>query len=125
MSPSLQFIPGFASTYWPPYPPGGSMSSQHLIHTLRLVALIEGLSWLALIGTMIFEGFTGQHEPVSWAGRVHGGLFTVFALVLFWAWRQLAWSRKFALLIGFSSIAPFGFLFADPFLRRKLAELEQ
>ena len=98
------------------------MKKKKYIQVLRLVALIEGLSWLALIAAMIYRAQTGHHDPVSWAGRVHGGLFCIFSLTLYLTWLEAQWSYRFALLIGLSSIVPLGFLFADPHLKRKLAE---
>ncbi|MGJ8723073.1 MAG: DUF3817 domain-containing protein [Roseibacillus sp.] len=98
------------------------MTARKHIQALRLVALIEGLSWLVLIGAMVYRSQTGDHEPVAWTGRVHGGLFCLFALVLFLAWLEAKWTLLFAFLIGLSSLIPLGFLFADPFLRKKLSE---
>lgn len=99
------------------------MSLRHLIQSLRIVAVIEGLSWIVLIGALICEVVTGHHEQVSWSGRVHGGLFCLFSLALFLCWRKGQWPFKFTLLIGLSSLIPFGFLIADPFLRKKLASV--
>lgn len=98
------------------------MSSRKYIQSLRLVALIEGLSWLILIGAMIYRSVTSHHEPVRWSGRIHGGLFCVFALTLFLTWLEAKWTLRFAVLIGLSSIIPLGFLIADPFLKRKTLE---
>jgi integral membrane protein len=86
-----------------------------------MIALVEGLSWLILIGAMVYRSQTGNHDPVAWTGRVHGGLFCLFALMLFLTWMEASWSVLFSLLIGLSSVIPFGFLLADPFLKKKLA----
>ncbi|GHC47636.1 DUF3817 domain-containing protein [Roseibacillus persicicus] len=99
------------------------MSARSSIQALRIVALIEGLSWLVLIGAMIYRGFTGHHEPVSWAGRAHGGLFCLFGLLLLIAWMENRWSFFFSMVIGLSSLVPLGFLFADPKLHAKLKEV--
>ncbi len=98
------------------------MSARQLIQSLRLVALVEGLSWLFLIAAMIYRSQTGHHEPVAWSGRVHGGLFCLFALALFWTWLEAKWTVTFSALIGLSSLLPLGFVFADPFLKKKLAQ---
>ncbi|MEM9081932.1 MAG: DUF3817 domain-containing protein [Verrucomicrobiota bacterium] len=90
------------------------MTPNKLIQSLRLTALIEGLSWLALIGAMISRHFTGVHDPVRIWGSIHGGLFCLFALTLFLNWRQNKWS------LPFCSLIPLGFLAADPFLKKKL-----
>lgn len=97
------------------------MSARSAIQTLRITALIEGLSWLVLLATMIYREMTHHHEPVSWAGRAHGGLFCVFALSLYLAWQEARWTLTFTALVGLSALIPMGFLFADPYLKKKLA----
>ena len=92
-----------------------------LILALRIVALIEGLSWIVLIGAMIYRAQTGHHEPVSLAGRTHGSLFCGFCVFLFLCWFKAEWPLRFSVLIGLSSLIPLGFLFADPHLKRKQA----
>ena len=90
-----------------------------LIQSLRILGFIEGLSWLALIGAMIYRAITGHHDPVSWAGRMHGGLFTLFAVFLVICWIKGKWNTEFTFLIGLSSLVPLGFFFADPHLKKK------
>lgn len=99
------------------------MSPRTYIHSLRVVAFLEGLSLLALLGSMIYRSQTGEGEPVSWSGSIHGGLFILFALILFLTWQEAKWTLKFTILIGISTIIPFGFLFAEPFLKKKIHEL--
>lgn len=100
------------------------MTSSTAIQVLRVTAIVEGLSWLALLAAVAYRFFTGEHEPVSWAGRIHGGLFCLFALTLFLAWLESRWTLRFTALIGLSALIPTGFLFADPHLRKKLASSE-
>ncbi|MDP0491008.1 MAG: DUF3817 domain-containing protein [Verrucomicrobiota bacterium JB023] len=92
------------------------------INHLRLASFIEGLSWLALLGTMIYRAFTGHHDPVSWAGRIHGGLFCLFCLFLFLAVLETKWKAKFTTVIFLTSLVPFGFLFAEHLLRKEVAK---
>lgn len=99
------------------------MTPRTAIQALRLTAFIEGLSWLALLGTLIYRASTGHHDPVAWAGRVHGGLFCLFSLSLLFAWIKARWTLTFTALIALSAFIPTGFLFADPFLGRKLRQL--
>ena len=52
---------------------------------LRLMALLEGLSLLALLFiAMPLKYQFGLPEAVSIVGRLHGGLFIVFNIVLFY-----------------------------------------
>ena len=93
------------------------------IPLLRLTALLEGGSWLTLLSAMAYRAMSGNGELVSWTGRFHGGLFCAFALLLFLCWLEYSWKLRFVILIGLSSLIPFGFLIADPHLRRKQHEI--
>ncbi len=85
---------------------------------LRLVAFIEGLSAIALFfGAMPYRAFTGDHSPVSIAGRIHGGLFTLFCLVLIFAWWRGGWKLSQAVKLFFSAVFPFGWLIYHKWLK--------
>lgn len=98
------------------------MSNRASIQALRVVSALEGFSWLFLIAAMIYRATTGNHEPVSICGRVHGGLFCVFGVALLIAWLKNRWSYEFGLLIGMTSLVPTGFIFADHLLRKRLQD---
>ena len=51
--------------------------------TLRIASMLEGISYLVLLFiAMPMKYLAGQPQWVSWAGRVHGGLFVLLALAL-------------------------------------------
>ena len=98
------------------------MTTRTAIQSLRLVSVIEGLSWLLLIGTMIYRANTGHHEPVKVAGAIHGGFFCLFSFFLYQSWIKANWKISFCLGIGLLSFIPGGFFVAERFLKKKLAE---
>lgn len=92
------------------------------ITALRVVSAIEGLSWLVLLFiAMPLKYATDKPEAVSLAGRAHGGLFVLFGIVLAFAWwKNRRWDFGTATLLFTSSLIPFGFLWAEKWLRRDL-----
>ncbi|GAB6070926.1 DUF3817 domain-containing protein [Thiomicrorhabdus hydrogeniphila] len=76
---------------------------------LRFMALLEGSSLLILLFiAMPLKYQFGMPEVVSWVGRIHGGLFIVFNIVLFYhvGRGQLSAVKGF---LGFlASLIPFG-----------------
>ena len=77
----------------------------------RLVSLIEGLSYLALVFfAMPMKYGYGDPSWVRLIGRIHGGLFVLFVVALYQVALERDWSaRKGGELFGLSLI-PFGAL---------------
>lgn len=76
---------------------------------LRLMALLEGTSLLLLLFVaMPLKYQFGMPEAVSWVGRLHGGLFIAFNIVLFYN----VFRGRITELQGFigllASLLPFG-----------------
>ncbi len=91
------------------------------IGRLRVVGMLEGISFLLLLGVaMPLKYFAGQPEAVRMVGMAHGFLFLLYvaatahaALVHRWTWGRAA-------LIGAASLLPFGPFYVDAkFLREK------
>ncbi len=92
------------------------------IGRVRLIGMIEGVSFLLLMGVaMPLKYFVGMPEAVKWTGWIHGILFIIYCAAIFFAWvgGKLSFSRS--LLAFGAALVPFG-----PFLiDRKLAESEE
>lgn len=89
---------------------------------LRLVALIEGVSFLVLLFlAMPLKYFAGMPFAVRLAGSIHGVLFIAFVLVLIWASVARRWPLHRSMLAFVSSIVPFGTFAFDVSLRREIA----
>ncbi|HEV2148823.1 MAG TPA: DUF3817 domain-containing protein [Longimicrobiaceae bacterium] len=86
---------------------------------LRAVALVEGASFLLLLGVaMPLKYLAGMPAAVKVVGWAHGVLFMLFALALAEVvlTRSLPWSRIVAAAVA--SVVPFGPFVLDRHLRR-------
>jgi integral membrane protein len=93
---------------------------------LRLVAFIEGVSFLVLLFVaMPLKYFAGMPLAVRMAGSIHGALFLAFVLVLIWASVARRWPFHRSVLAFVSSIVPFGTFAFDVSLRREIAAAAQ
>ncbi|MGV9826675.1 MULTISPECIES: DUF3817 domain-containing protein [unclassified Gordonia (in: high G+C Gram-positive bacteria)] len=74
----------------------------------RFVAILEAITWLALLIAMYFKWVLGHTEAVRYPGMVHGIVFVAFVLIALATAVSLKWNRWVALLALVSSIPPFG-----------------
>ena len=95
-----------------------------VLRQLRLVALLEGSSFLALLFVaMPLKYLAGFPVAVRIMGSVHGLLFLMFMAALYRAGRERGWPLRRSLLAFVSSIVPFGTFIFDRSLRREIAAL--
>ena len=93
---------------------------------LRLVALLEGTSFLLLhFVAMPLKYLAGVPLAVRIVGSVQGGLFLLFLAALYRAGRDRSWPPGRWLIAFVSSIVPFGTFMFDPSLRREIAEVSR
>jgi integral membrane protein len=85
---------------------------------LRIVAFLEGCSYLLLGITMILKYKFSMPQPNYVVGLAHGVLFVLYVILLL----QVAFSHRWILLklfFGFvASLVPFGTFYADKKLFR-------
>ena len=80
-----------------------------VLRQLRIVALLEGSSFLALLFiAMPLKYLVGLPLAVRIMGSVHGLLFLMFMAALYHAARERDWPLRRSLLAFVSSIVPFG-----------------
>lgn len=90
---------------------------------LRLVALLEGTSFLVLLFiAMPLKYLWDLPLAVRIVGSVHGALFLAFLVVLYRAATDRRWPHRRSLIAFVASIVPFGTFLFDPSLRREIAE---
>ena len=95
------------------------------LRQLRLVALLEGTSFLVLLFiAMPLKYLADLPIAVRIVGSVHGGLFLSFLVVLYRAARARRWPLRRSAIAFVSSVVPFGTFLFDPSLRREIAEDE-
>jgi integral membrane protein len=92
------------------------------LRQLRLIALLEGSSFLVLLFiAMPLKYLAGLPLAVRIVGSVHGLLFLMFMGALYRASRERDWPLRRSLLAFVSSIVPFGTFIFDRSLRREIA----
>ena len=80
----------------------------------RIVALLEGFSWVTLLFFAVPMKYIWNVELyVQKIGMAHGVLFIVYILLAFFLQLKINWSRNHLLIILIGSIVPFGFLYVD------------
>ena len=91
---------------------------------LRVVAFLEGLSFLVLLLiAMPLKHMYGLPQPVRVVGSLHGFLFLTFVAVLFRVASERDWTIKRSLWAFVASLVPGGTFVLDRSLRRELERL--
>ena len=85
-----------------------------MIKTLRLTAILEGISYLLLFGfSMPLKYWAGIGEPNKIIGMAHGILFILFiVLAAVFCWEK-KWGLKRFVILFIASLLPFGTFYAD------------
>lgn len=95
------------------------------IGRLRVVALVEGVSFLVLLFVaMPLKYAAGMPAAVRIVGGIHGGLFLLFLLALFQAFDEAKWPVSRAAVGFVASVVPFGTFWFDRSLREEQARRE-
>lgn len=95
-----------------------------MLHTLlgrfRLIALIEGISFLVLLLIAMPIKYVGGHpEPVFYVGLAHGILFIMYGLLLVQVASVRGWTRGRVFVAAAASVVPAGTFVLDVSLRRE------
>jgi integral membrane protein len=94
------------------------------LRQLRLVALLEGSSFLILLFVaMPLKYLAGMPLAVRVVGSIHGALFIAFVVALYRAARARDWPRRRSARAFVASILPFGTFVFDASLRREIESL--
>jgi integral membrane protein len=104
----------------------GEASQPSLLRTplgrLRVIAFIEGCSYLLLLGVaMPLKYLGGLPLAVRIVGSIHGGLFLAFCAALLHVMIVERWSLLRGVVVFASSLVPCGTFMVDPSLRREQA----
>ena len=89
---------------------------------LRVIAHVEGLSYLSLLGiAMPLKYMADVESAVTVAGWLHGVLFILYIFAVADTMFSLRWSIKRGFMMFLASIIPFGNFYVDASVRRELA----
>lgn len=81
---------------------------------LRLLAFIEGISFLVLLGiAMPLKHYYDKPEAVKIVGMAHGILFILYTINLLIIHLKLRWSYSKTLSAFIAALIPFGTFYAD------------
>ena len=84
----------------------------------RLIAFIEGISFLVLLFiAMPIKYLLGEPLVVKFVGMAHGGLFILFLYLLFVAAKEYKWNISFISMAFISSLVPFGTFYLEKKLK--------
>ena len=87
---------------------------------LRAVALVEGISFLILLGiAMPLKYFAGMPQAVTLAGWLHGLLFMAFCIALTQAHQECGWTLGRSGAVLLAALLPFGPFVIDARLRQE------
>lgn len=89
------------------------------IKTLRIVSILEGISFLFLLGVaMPLKYMYDNPILMKFAGMTHGVLFLVFLVVLFVVCQKMKWSLAMFVMGLVASLLPFAPFIFDLKLRK-------
>ncbi|MDG2200843.1 MAG: DUF3817 domain-containing protein [Phycisphaerales bacterium] len=98
------------------------MMLQSPIGRLRIISLVEGVSFLVLLGiAMPLKYAWDMPWAVTVVGMIHGVLFLLFCVALLNAYLVAKWELKPPLLIFLASLIPFAPLWVERWLRKEHA----
>ena len=90
------------------------------IGRLRVIAFIEGVSFLLLLGVaMPLKYFAGLPAAVQIVGWIHGVLFVLYLLAVAEVTVKHRWSLAMGAVALIASLIPFGTFLLDARLRRE------
>jgi integral membrane protein len=85
-----------------------------MVNILRITALLEGLSFLVLLGiAMPLKYMFDKPEMVRIVGMAHGVLFVAYIILVIVVRELVKWNLKQTALALIASVLPFGTFYAD------------
>ncbi|WP_234734421.1 DUF3817 domain-containing protein [Tellurirhabdus bombi] len=96
------------------------LSFKSSLASFRSVALLEGISFLVLLGiAMPLKYFAGIPQVVKVVGWAHGVLFVAYILTLVSVTIERRWSFGRVVVAFIASLIPFGTFWLDAKLKRE------
>lgn len=79
----------------------------------RLVARLEGYSWILLISAMILKYVYNYEFATKITGWIHGILFIYFCYFIRYFYFKFNWSMKRSIILFIAAWVPFGTFWAE------------
>ena len=94
------------------------------IRNLRIVGILEGISYLVLLAiAMPLKYAYGMPEVVKYTGWAHGVLFMAYIPAVFLAKKSMNWNFIWTMFALAASLIPFGTFLLDKHLVKREKEL--
>jgi integral membrane protein len=90
--------------------------SRDPIGRIRLVGMVEAVSFLILIGCSVAKRLADMPLGVKIFGPIHGGLFLLLLYLIFQAWGNRVLTKRQAMVAAVASVVPFAPFFIDRLL---------
>lgn len=100
------------------------MNFKSTLGALRLIAILEGISYLSFAITMPIKYSMGIEGPNKIIGFAHGALFLAYIALVFWHTTDSKWSLSNKFWAYFASILPFGTFVVDHKILKPEQQLE-
>ena len=97
------------------------MNQKKRLSILKLIAILEGISYLLFAITVPLKKIYHYHWPNKIVGMTHGILFILYILLVYINSKTQTWSWKTKVLLYIASVIPFGTFIAD----KKILKNEQ
>jgi integral membrane protein len=95
------------------------------LRLFRAAALLEALSWAALLIGMFFKYVVVRNEiGVKIAGPIHGAFFILYLLSVLLVREQLRWNARTTLVAVLASVPPFATAFFERWTVRRVPVTE-
>ena len=89
------------------------MPLNRLLTFFRIIALLEGISYIALLIAMPAKYVYGNEYFVKLLGLPHGLLFIAYIIIALILKRKTSWINKDFIIVISASIVPFGTFYID------------
>ncbi|WP_343636168.1 DUF3817 domain-containing protein [Fluviicola sp.] len=89
------------------------MNFKSALGALRIVGILEGISFLSFLVTMPLKYMMDITAPNKIVGMAHGVLFIAYIFLVFWASTETKWDTKTKFWAYVASLLPFGTFVAD------------
>lgn len=85
-----------------------------LIKIFKIIALLEGLSYILLLCIAVPIKYYGNDpQYVKMLGMPHGLLFMAYLALTFFVAHKLNWNKKTSAIVLVASVIPFGAFYVD------------
>ncbi|WP_046757657.1 DUF3817 domain-containing protein [Kordia jejudonensis] len=90
-----------------------TLRETQLVRSFRLIAILEGISYIAFFITMPLKYMYETPMPNKFVGMAHGILFMLYVLLAFLVVREQKWSFKRFVIFFVASLIPFATFYIE------------